>query len=135
MLSHLNEAVEAYYRALDLIPNDAADDLAVVHGAIGNVYSRISQADEALAHYLKSIQYDERQDNRYRAGGIRLSAARTLANAGRRHDALLYARAALRDAEAVGPGAADLVGSARRLITALEQEPAQEQDTAADSAT
>jgi hypothetical protein len=51
-------------------------------------------------------------------------AALTLANAGRRHDALLYARAAPRDAEALGPSAADLTGRARRLIAELEQEPA-----------
>lgn len=128
-LGYLNDAAGAYYEALDLIPDDAADDLAVAHDALGNIYRLASQADQALAHHVKAIHYDERQDNRYRAGGNRVNAALTLADTGRRHDALLYARAALRDLEAVGPGAAALAGQARQLITALEQELAGGHDT------
>ena len=120
LFGYLNDAAAIYYRALELFPADATDDLAVTHGALGNIYGLGGQADQALAHYLKSIQYDERQDNRYRAGTNRFNAAITLARAGRHHDALLYARAALRDAEAVGPGAADFADQARRLINDLE---------------
>ena len=134
LIEYLNQAAGAYYQALELIPDDATDDLAITHGALGNVYRSVGQADQALAHYVKAIQYDERQDNRYRAGGIRLYAALALANAGRRDDAILYARAALRDAEAVGPSAAALAGDARKLITAFEQAPAPEQHTIGDDA-
>ena len=74
----------------------------------------------ALGHYQKAIHYRERQDDRYGAGWARHAAAITLADAGRRHDALLYARAALRDYEAVGPGAAARADQARQLITRLE---------------
>jgi hypothetical protein len=135
LLGYLNDAAGAYYRALELIPDDAADDLAVAHGALGNVYASAGQADQALAHYVKSIQYDERQDNRYRAGGARFNAANVLAGVGRRHDALLYARAALRDLEAVGPGAAALAGHVRQFITELGQEPAGGYDTNTTDAT
>jgi tetratricopeptide (TPR) repeat protein len=135
LLRYLNDAAAAYYRVLDLTPKDAADDLAVAHGALGNAYNRAGQTDQALTHYVKSIQYDERQDNRYRAGRTRLNAALTLRLAGRHHDAILYARAALRDAETVGTGAAALADKARQLIAELEQEPADEHhSTAGDDA-
>jgi tetratricopeptide (TPR) repeat protein len=129
LLGYLNAAADAYYRALNLTPDDAVDDLAATHGALGLVYRHAGQTNQALAHYVKSIQYDERQDNRYRVGGTRFLAALALADAGRRHDALLYARAALRDLEALGPGAATLAGQARQLSTQLEQETADELDT------
>jgi tetratricopeptide (TPR) repeat protein len=132
LLGYLNDAAGAYYRALELTPDDAADDLAVAHGVLGNVYHRAGQVGQALAHYVKSIQYDERQDNRYRAGGTRLNAAIALAGAGRRHDALLYARAALRDLEALGFGAVPAADGARQLITELGQEAAHEPDSATD---
>ena len=124
LLRYLNAAVDAYRRALELTPDHAVDQLAATHGALGSIYASAGHTESALAHYVKSIYYDERQDNRYRAGGTRYNTAITLANAGRRHDAMLYARAALRDLETVGPGAATLAGWARRLITQLEQGPA-----------
>jgi tetratricopeptide (TPR) repeat protein len=130
LLKYLSGAITAYYEALDLFPDDAVGDLAAAFGALGNVYRRAGQTDQALAHYVKAIHYDERQDNRYRAGGTRLTIADTLAAAGRRGDALLYARASLRDLEAVGPGAAVLADRARQLITQIEQEPADEHHTA-----
>ena len=84
-------------------------------------------------HYQQAIQYCERQDNRYGAGQSRYNAAITLADAGRNRDALLYAQAALRDFQAVGPGAAADAERARQLITQLEQEPAQASPVPADS--
>ena len=120
LLRYSNDAAGAYYRALDLFPDDAVDDLAVAHGALGSIYRRVGRADQALDHYIKSIRYDERQDNRYRAGRTRFYVAVALRNAGRRDDAMLYARAALRDVQAVGPGAAALADEIRQLITELE---------------
>ena len=103
--------------------------------ALGNIYGEAGDTATALGHYQRAIQYCERQDDRYGAGWARHAAAVALADAGRQHDALLYARAALRDFEAVGPGAADRADRARQLITELEQEPSDDHDAYAGDAT
>ena len=128
LLRHLNEAAGAYSQALGLFPADAIGELAASHHSLGNIYSAAGDIATALGHLQKAIAYRERQDDRYGAGWARAAAANTLAQAGRRHDALLYARAALRDLEAVGPGAAALASEVRQLITQLEQEPPDDQD-------
>ncbi len=119
---HLTDAANAYQQALDLIPPDAVGDLAVAHHQLGNVYRYARDTDAALRHLQQAIQYRERQDNRYGAGQTRFNAAITLADAGRNRDALLYAEAALRDFQAVGPGAAGDAEQARQLITQLGQQ-------------
>ena len=130
---YLDAAASAYHQALSLFPDNAVGDLAVVHHALGSIYGAAGDSATALGHYQRAIHYHERQDNRYSAGWTRHSAAGTLANAGRQHDALLYARAALRDFEAVGPGAAAQAGQARQLITLLEQESADAHNVAGDA--
>ena len=106
LLRHLNDAADAYHQKLGLLPDNAVASHAVTHHALGNVYGQTDDSATALGHFQRAIQYYERQDDRYGAGWARHDAASTLANAGRQHDALLYARAALRDYDAVGPGAA-----------------------------
>jgi hypothetical protein len=92
--------------------------------------SRPSNRDHATCRDNGRFPYTELRD-----GWTRRAAAITLARAGRRHDALLYARAALRDFDAVGPGAAAQANSARQLITELEQEPPDDYDAAGGDAT
>ena len=135
LLRHLNAAAGAYHQALGLLPDNAVGDLAVTHHGLGAIYGEAGDTAAALGHYQKAIHYLELQDDRYSAGWTRHDAAITLAIAGRQHDALLYARAALRDFDAVGPGAAARADRARQLITALEQEPAHEQDAEAGDPT
>jgi tetratricopeptide (TPR) repeat protein len=120
---HLTDAANAYQQALDLLPPDAIGDLAVAHGQLGNIYHNAGDTDGALRHYQQAIQYNERQDNRYSAGESRYNAAVALTGAGRNRDALLYAQAALRDFQAVGPGATTAAENTRQLITQLQQEP------------
>ena len=135
LLRHLNQAADAYQQALGLLPDNAVDDLAVTHSALGTIYGAAGDIATALGHYQKAIHYRERQDDRYGAGWARHAAAVTLARSGRQHDALLYARAALRDYEAVGPGAADRAARARQLIALLEQEPPDDHDPRPGDAT
>ena len=97
LLRHLNDAADAYHQKLGLLPDNAVASHAVTHHALGNVYGQTDDSATALGHFQRAIQYYERQDDRYGAGWARHDAASTLANAGRQHDALLYARAALRD--------------------------------------
>jgi tetratricopeptide (TPR) repeat protein len=128
LLGYLNDAAGAYREELDMIPADAVNEHAVAHNQLGLIYSEVGDTDQALGHYLKSIQYEERQGNTYGAGQSRYAASRALAEAGRRHDALLYARAALRDYETVGPGAAPAADEARQLITDLQRKQTAEAD-------
>ena len=122
---HLTDAVTAYEQALQLLPADDVGRRAVIHHQLGIIYSAAGAADEALQHYRQSIQYEEQQDNGYGAGQSRYMAATTLVRAGRYREALLYARATLRDFEAVGIGATEEAEDARRLIALLEQESSQ----------
>lgn len=120
---YLSKALMLYQQALDLFPASAVRDLAIVHNQLGNVNNAGGNLQDALDHYQKSIQYDLSQGNLHGAGESRFNAALALAHGGRSKDALLYARAALRDYEAVGTGAAADAAEARRIITALEQDP------------
>lgn len=87
------------------------------------IYSDAGDTDGALQHYRQSVQYEEQQANRYGAGQSRSMAALALYKAGRNREALLYARATLRDFAAVGSGADADAELARQLIALLEQEP------------
>jgi tetratricopeptide (TPR) repeat protein len=135
LLRHLNDAADAYHKKLGLLPDNAVGELAVTHHGLGTIYGDAGDIATALGHFQRAISYRERQDDRYGAGWARLNAALTLAQAGRRQDALLYARAALRDYDAVGPGAASRADQARQLVTELEQEPAHEEDAQAGNPT
>ena len=139
---HLKDAATSYLSALRLLPADDVGDLAAVHHQLGVIFDDASDlvvghpqlsvifgdADDVplpartLVHYRKAIYYMELGDNHYGAGKTRFNVALTLAAAGQSDDARLYARAALRDYETVGPGAATQADKARQLIADLEQE-------------
>jgi len=121
LLQHLNTAADYYRQALALLPPDAVDDLAVVHNQLGNIYNDAGDLERALHHYNQDIHYDELAGNQYGAGQTRFNVAVTLANAGRLPDAMLYARAALRNFEPYCQGAAQDIQDAQGLIAAIEQ--------------
>jgi tetratricopeptide (TPR) repeat protein len=120
LLRHLNDAAGFYYQALDLLPPNAVDDLAVTHNQLGNVYDDAGDLERALRHWRESIRYEEAQGNQYGAGQTRFNVALTLANAGRLADALDYAQAALRDFEPYGAGAAADIEDTQRLIADIQ---------------
>jgi tetratricopeptide (TPR) repeat protein len=130
---HLQAAADAYEQALQLLSTDDVRTLAAVHNQLGNIYSSAGDTDRSLQYFRQSIQYEERQDNRYGAGQSRMNAAIILENAGRIREALLYARAALRDFEAVGPGAAAVAEQVSQFVTALEQDLRDESGGSVDS--
>lgn len=121
--AYRKKAAAAYHQALALFPADDVSDRAIGHGQLGFIYGDAGDIKQALDHYQQAIQYGERADNRYLAGNFRYNAALDLQSAGRSNDAVLYARAALRDYESLGPGAAARASAARQLITELEREP------------
>ena len=120
LLAHLNTALDRYQQALALFPADDAEDLATAHNQLGVIYHEAGDTRQALRHYQQSIAHHEARGDTYGAGLTRYNIALLLKDAGRRADALLYARAALNDYEKVGPGAAQLAARTRDLITRLE---------------
>jgi tetratricopeptide (TPR) repeat protein len=120
LLDHLNAALRSYQQALDLNPADDHEMRAVTEHQLGNIYRQAGDTGQALRHYQQAIKHDEVRGDTYAAGQTRYSIAGLLAGGGRTADALIYARAALRDFERTGPGAADEAAKSRQLITSLE---------------
>jgi tetratricopeptide (TPR) repeat protein len=121
ILEHINATLVGYRQALDLVPASDAENLALVHGSLGNVYYEAGDTRQALHHYQQAIHHQEARGNTYGAGMVRYNVAVLLRDDGRLGDALLYARAALHDFERTGPGAAQEAAQARAFITRLEQ--------------
>ena len=122
LLAYLNAALESYHHALKLLPEDAVNDLAVTHNALGAVYGSAGDMDRALAHYRESIRYDEVQGNVYGAGQTRFNVALALAESGRLADAREYARTALRDFESFGEAAAEVIQKTKRLLAKIDKD-------------
>jgi len=121
LLRHLNDAVGFYYQALDLLPPNAVDDLAVTHNQLGNTYHDAGDLDRALPHYREAIRYLEAAGNLYNAAAVRFNVAVGLYNAGRLADAREYARAALRNFQTYGDRAAEEIQETQRLIEMIER--------------
>ncbi|HEX5720211.1 MAG TPA: tetratricopeptide repeat protein, partial [Thermoanaerobaculia bacterium] len=119
LLQYLNEAVTRYQEALDLLPADAVNDLAVGHHQLGSIFGDAGDLDRAVHHYRESIHYEEAQGNLYGAAQTRGNVAIALFNAGRRADALEYAEAALRGFEPYGAGAVREIEMTRGLIATI----------------
>ncbi|GAA3383123.1 hypothetical protein [Cryptosporangium minutisporangium] len=118
---HLATARALCQQALDLCPADATDDLATGHNQLGVIEASAGNADAALHHWQTTITYREQSDDRHGAGVARCNIALLLAQVpGYQAEALAYARAALRDHEPYGAGAAADIAKAQQLIGLLE---------------
>ena len=117
----LNSAADFYHQALDLLPPNAVDDLAVAHAVLGNIYGDAGNLDTSLHHARESIRYYEQSGDVYWAASIRHNVAITLANAGHFEDALDYAQAALCNFSTFGDRAADMIQKTQQLIAQIEQ--------------
>jgi len=126
LLRHIKAAAQLCHQALDLLPADAVDDLAMTHNQLGNIYNSAGDLDRALPHYSESIRYWEVVGNLYNAARTRFNVAATLADAGRLSDALAYAQAALRNFETYGDRAADDIQKTQRLIAMIRQGPSEQ---------
>jgi len=122
LLRHLNAAVQFYQQALDLLPTNAVDDLAVTHNQLGLIYKDAGNLDRALTHYREAIRYFEAAGNIYGAARTRFNVALALRDAGRLPDALDYAQAALRNFQTFGDRAAEMIQKTQRVIALIEQE-------------
>ncbi|MBN8595019.1 MAG: CHAT domain-containing protein [Anaerolineae bacterium] len=120
VLQHLNQALNYYQQALDLLPPDALTDLAVTHNQLGNIYAAAGQIETARGHYDRSIHYKEASGNSYGAALTRENVAIDLLNTRRFPDALLYAEAALRGFQSSHNADAN-IAELQRLIEAIKQ--------------
>jgi len=121
LLRHLNAAAGFYHQALDLLPPNAVDDLAVTHGQLGNIYQDAGDLNRALPHYREAIRYDEAGSNMYEAGKHRFNVALALRDAGSLADAREYAHAALRNFQTYGDRAAAEIQWTQEFIAKVEQ--------------
>jgi tetratricopeptide (TPR) repeat protein len=121
LLAHLNAAASAYQQALELLPVDAINDLAVCHSQLGNIYADGNKPDLALRHYQEAIHNYETAGNRYNAARARAGVAVNLVRSGRFGDALLWAQATLRDYQAYGDRAAADIAETQRFIAYIER--------------
>jgi len=119
LLRQLNEAVRFCNTALDLLPADAVNHLAVAHNALGVIYGSAGDLDRAVQHYRETVQLDEKAGNLYGAAETRFNVALALFYGNRRADALDYAEAALRGFESYGERAGEEIEKTRRLIAAI----------------
>ena len=118
---HLTAARRGYQQALDLTPADDHQTRGNAEHELGLIFRRAGDTRQALRHYQQSLQHHEARGDIYEAGAARNNIALLLAGEGRTGDALAYARAALHNFQQAGPGAADRVGHAQRLIAELQQ--------------
>jgi len=121
LLRHLNAAVGFYHQALELLPPNAVDELAVWHSQLGVIYTEAGDLDRALPHYREAIRYLEAAGNLYNAAVVRFSVAVGLAEVGRLADAREYAHAALRNYQTYGDRAAEEIQKMQWLIGEIER--------------
>jgi len=120
LLGHLNQAARLYHQALDLLPPDAVNDLAMTYLQLGNIYGDAGDLKRSLHHYREAMRYFEAADDHYHAAVARRNVAAFFTRAGRFADALDYARAARRGFETFGPRAAEDIQNTQRLIAQIE---------------
>ena len=121
LLERLNAAVKWYHLALENDSPDNPDDLAIDHNQLGIIYKNAGDLEHALEHYNQCIHYDEVAGNFYGAGQDRFNVAIALYQNGRLSDAMLYARAALRNFESYRGRAKDQEDDTKGLIAAIEE--------------
>jgi len=117
----INDALRFYKQALEIFPSNAVDSQATVNFQIGNVYLNAGDFESARSHYDESIRYDEIQDNLQGAAKSRLGIAAIFLMKGRFTYALEYAKAALRNYETYGEGAAEKIQETQELIAHIEK--------------
>lgn len=120
------EAEALYLRALQLCPAEAVNEVAMIHGQLGEFYSIVGDFGSSREHYERAVQGFEESGDRFRSGHIRLAMSGMFlrmsegdTQPAQRLELLLrvraYAEAALRD-WAQYPGRADIRLNVQRLI-------------------
>lgn len=102
LLSHLNDALSSYNKALELLPPDTLTDLGTIYHQIGAVYAEAGDTDLAVSNFVQSIRYRLAEGDIYEVGRSQRNVGIALARAGRLAEALEWWTAALRSHESAG---------------------------------
>ena len=121
LLEHLNAALHSFHQALDLTPVGDHAQRSLTENHSLQYLLGAGHTSQALRHYQQSIKHAEARGDVYSAGTARYNIAMLLADDGRVSDALQYARAALRNYQQAGSGAADRADRVHQVIADLEQ--------------
>jgi len=128
---YINKAIRYNHNALKVTPEDAVQDMALVHDQLGGVYYLAALGsdhhittyiDKALEHYRESIRYREMQGDIYGAGSARINVAMAMLKANRLTDALEYAHSAMVDYQNFDGKAKEEIQKAQRLINRIRRE-------------
>jgi len=122
LVCQLDAALRFCNQALAMLPPCAAEEVALTHAVIGDIYGAAGNVDRALTHFYEAIRGSEASDNRHFAGLVRYDVAISLAKAGRSADAREYALTALRNFETFGASAAADIQKTQSLIAKIEQD-------------
>jgi tetratricopeptide (TPR) repeat protein len=123
---HLGEAARLYEQSLEMLPGTDITTRGTVHNQLGIIYRNAGDADRALRHYQEAIRCRELRNDFFSAGHTRHNVALALLNAGRPHDALAYAEAALANFLSFGERAAAEIQKTEGLIAGIKEAHAKE---------
>ncbi|MEW6029049.1 MAG: CHAT domain-containing protein [Chloroflexota bacterium] len=115
------EATKMYERSLELAPSHAIENLATSHSNIASIFYDVGDLDDARTHYYEAIRYLETAGDFFRTGLVQCNLSNALIKNGHLSDALLYARAALRNFESYGGRAKEDEDKTKQLIGMIEQ--------------
>jgi tetratricopeptide (TPR) repeat protein len=121
LLKHLNTAMEHYQQALYVLPQNAINDLAVSHNALGRIYRRMDDQEQLRYHYDEAIRYFESAENLYGAAQARENLAIALCDDGQYERARRYAELALQNYARYGAGAAQEVAKVQGLLADIDE--------------
>ena len=122
---YLEDAAHLYGQALEMKAETDIIGRGVVHNSLGIVYQYAGSIDRALHHYRQGIRYHEEAGDIFHAGQMRRNVAIALLGAGRVHDALAYAEAALANFLSFGERATAEIQLTERLIARIKEAQAE----------
>lgn len=89
-LSHyLNQSIQFFNQALNLLPQNAITALVIAHNQLGNVCRSAGDFDRAFLNYREAIRYQEAQGDLYDAANTRFNIALIRAQARRFDEAIV----------------------------------------------
>jgi tetratricopeptide (TPR) repeat protein len=117
---HLNQAIQYFHQALNLIPQNAIAALAIAHNQLGNVCRSAEDLDHAFLNYREALRYQEAQGDLYSAADTCFNIALIRIQAKCFDEALLYAKSAIYKYKTFGDRAIKDIQDAQNLISLIE---------------
>ena len=117
----LESADELLTLAVNHAGPDGAQTRAILFHELGNVNKELGRFDEAVAHYQRSVQEEERRGDLVGAAQSRYEASTVLYMAGRLEDALIYGRSAVESFAHAGKASQMDMMRAQRHVGVVEK--------------